>query len=114
MFNMRVIHHQIKEDYTPITTCMRCYKHAYHYTNQCSKHKGYSICSECGADGHTWFKCLNTTKKCINCTGPHRTLAYICPIRKAALEKAKQERKTIKTKTFSNAITASTLTSKIL
>lgn len=99
MFNMRVPHHQVKEqDYTPITTCMRCYAVDDHYTNKCPKPKEYVICSECSSTQHKWHQCDKRNKQqCINCSEPHRTLAYKCPVRKQAVEKAKEKKKATST-----------------
>lgn len=74
--------HQIKETYTQVITCMKCYKMEDHYTNQCTKPRDYKICSEYGELGHTWFTCLSKEKQCINCWDEHRTLAMRCPERK--------------------------------
>ena len=83
LFSMSIPHHQIKEEiFVNINTCMKCYVMEDHYTSQCPKPKEFQICSECGEDDHTWQRCKNETKKCINCKGDHRTLAMSCPQRK--------------------------------
>lgn len=105
LFSMRIPHHQIKEEeYTPVTSCMRCYEVGSHFTNQCEKPKDYTICSECGSQEHKWYDCTSSAKKCMNCKGPHRTLAYKCPLRKEAREKAKETKKSAGTKTYSSAV----------
>lgn len=110
MFDMRIPHHQIKEqDYTPISTCMRCYAVEDHFTNQCPKPKEYTICSECGSREHKWFDCKSGSKECINCSGPHRTLAYQCPHRKTAVASAKEKKKNSETKTYSAAVSSPSL-----
>ena len=48
-------------------------------------------CSECSAVGHRWTECKSQVKKCLNCQGPHRTLAMACPKKKEAI-KNKRER----------------------
>lgn len=111
MYNMRIPQHQIKEqDYTPVTTCMRCYALDSHYTNQCPKPKEYTICSECGSEEHKWFDCSSGRKQCVNCSGPHRTLAYKCPHRKQAVEKTKEMKKATETKSYSAAVSTHPIT----
>lgn len=109
MFNMRIPPHQVKEqEYTAIVRCMRCYAVDSHYTNKCPKPRDYIICSECGSNEHKWFQCDSGNKKeCVNCSGPHRTLAYKCPHRVQAVEKAKTLKKKPSTTTNSYAATAS-------
>lgn len=83
LFNMKVPEYNIKkEEYTEITTCMKCYKLDHHYTNKCPEDTNFKVCSECGSKDHTWRDCSGTEKKCINCNGQHRTLSYQCPKRK--------------------------------
>lgn len=104
LFNMRIPRHQIKEqDFTPINTCMRCYAIEDHYTSKCPKPKEYTICSDCGSKEHKWFQCTSQTQKCINCSEPHRTLAYKCPLRKKAVEAVKEKKKLASSKTYSQA-----------
>lgn len=96
MYHMRVPPHQIKqEEYVNLQTCMKCYKLEDHHTNQCPQNPDFKICSECGTEGHQYRTCNNQIKKCINCGGPHRTLAMKCPIRKKAI----QDKRMIKTNT---------------
>ncbi|MPC23854.1 hypothetical protein E2C01_016921 [Portunus trituberculatus] len=65
------------------------------YHQQMSKvKKEYTVCSECGSHEYTWKNCTNDTKKCINCSGPHRTLANKCPRRKEIKDHKRKERKT--------------------
>lgn len=93
MYHMRVPPHQIQqEEYINLQTCMRCYILEDHHTNQCPKLPDFKICSECGAEGHQYRTCNIQTKKCINCGGPHRTLAMKCPIRKKAIKEKRLTR----------------------
>ncbi|KAK4328010.1 hypothetical protein Pmani_001484 [Petrolisthes manimaculis] len=98
LFNMSIANHQIKrEKYTPITTCMRCYKIELHPTSQCPLPTTHQICSECGGQDHTWKTCTNTQKCCLNCGQSHRTLAMSCPNRKEAIkikERSQQQQQT--------------------
>lgn len=86
-FNMSIVQSNIKkEEYIPINTCMRCYAINSHFTSNCLKGEDYKACSKCGNEDHIWKNCHQTAKKCINCQGKHRTLAYECPVRKSARE----------------------------
>lgn len=81
------------EEYILITTCMRCYKVEDHYTKDCKNEEEYKICSECASVEHTWRVCNTDLKKCINCNGNHRTLAYNCPVKKKERKKNRHNRK---------------------
>lgn len=106
LFNTRVPPHQIqKEEYHELKNCLRCYAIEDHVAAQCPKPREYKICSECSEEDHTWRECNASQKKCINCGGEHRTLAYKCPQRKAALGRAKEKAKD-NAKTYSQAATA--------
>ena len=72
-----------QEHYTHIQICYKCYRFEHHTTRDCTKNT--DICSECGEEGHTHQTCNNTEKRCINCSGPHRTLAASCPYRKQTI-----------------------------
>lgn len=97
LFNMNIAYHQVKrEKYTPLLTCMRCYKIEQHPTSQCPQPPSYQICSECGGQDHTWKTCQNTQKCCLNCRQNHRTLAMSCPQRKEAIKKKENQEKTTK------------------
>lgn len=109
LFNMSIPPHQIEEeDYVEVTMCMRCYAMEDHYTNQCPKEKDYKICSECAEEGHHWYTCKKEQKKCINCRGNHRTLAYKCPDRKTIEKNKKNEKKARKERTYSNIASTNT------
>lgn len=84
---------------------MRCYKIEDRVASQCDKPRDHKVCSECAAEGHTWRECTSSAKRCINCGGDHRTLAFKCPLRKAALTKAKEESKN-KPTSYSQAASA--------
>lgn len=108
-FNMSIPHYNIKiEEFIPILTCMRCYAIENHPTNKCDKPKTYEICSECAETGHTWRTCHNTTKKCINCNEPHRTLAFKCKKRKEVIEQKRKQTPTNSNKTYSQTVNANT------
>lgn len=84
--------HQIEpEEFIPITPCWNCFKYN-HNVKDCPL-KETTFCSECAEMGHTFRQCNNPTKKCLNCDGPHRTLAAICPIRKTILKEKREEKK---------------------
>lgn len=103
MYHMRVPPHQIHQDeYVNLQTCMKCYKIEDHHTNQCPKSPDYQICSECGENGHQYRSCNRQQKKCINCGGPHRTLAMKCPLRKKELREKRNINK-VNTNSYSNA-----------
>ena len=94
MFYTRIPPHQIQqEEYLELKNCLRCYAIEDHVAAQCTKAKDYKICSECSEVGHFWRECESTQKKCINCKGDHRTLAFKCPLRKAAFSKARESAK---------------------
>jgi hypothetical protein len=76
------------EVFTNVLTCFRCYKHGSHETKDCKLPIDTKLCSECGSDSHYWRDCApNAVKKCLNCGGPHRTLAMMCPRKKEAINK---------------------------
>ena len=114
-FYMNIPAYNIKqEEFVNINTCLRCYVIEQHPTNQCHKDANYKICSECGEEGHTWRECTSTVKKCLNCNGPHRTLANKCPERKKILnEKLKVQREN-KSTTYSQAASSNTATQNII
>ncbi len=94
MFNIRVPPHRIqREEYVPITICMRCYALASHQTQDCSKPRENTVCSECSEEGHLFTTCPSSSKKCLNCGESHRTLAYKCLERRKAVATAKAEKK---------------------
>ena len=97
-FNMHIPHYNIKiEEFIHINTCMKCYQMEDHFTNQCPQPRDFKVCSECGRVGHTWRECREKTKQCVNCEGPHRTLANQCPERKKIRDEKKQKKEEQKT-----------------
>lgn len=110
MFNMSIPPHSIQEEeFIPIATCMRCYALNNHYTAQCTKDRTYKVCSECGEEGHKFNECTSTTKKCLNCSGPHRTLSYQCATRKEIIKQKKEENKTKSQNTYSTITTSNSM-----
>ena len=87
-----------KDNYTPIRTCFTCYTFEEHSTPQCPR-KDFKICSECAEEGHRWNDCRNTTMKCVNCSGNHRTLAMSCPVKKSKINEIKETQNNIQTRT---------------
>ena len=61
------------ERFVNIRQCMRCYSYS-HVTKKCNKPSDFVVCSECSSNEHRFKDCLNLTKKCLNCRGPHRSL----------------------------------------
>lgn len=105
-FNTRVPPHQVQqEEFHALKNCMRCYKIEEHVARDCDMPKEHKVCSECAAEGHTWRDCPSNVKKCLNCGGAHRTLAFKCPLRRAAVAKAKEEAKN-KPTSYSQAASA--------
>ncbi|MPD03979.1 hypothetical protein E2C01_099642 [Portunus trituberculatus] len=73
-----------------------------HTTNKCTMPETHTVCSECASDKHTWKTCTASTKKCLNCHGPHRTLANKCPMMKKIKEDKRKQNKN-NGKTYSQA-----------
>ena len=91
MFHMLVTPDQMaRDDFINILTCFKCYALESHPTKNCQETK--ILCSECGQEGHRWSECRNPTKMCLNCKGPHRTLAMACPIKKDLINKKRTEK----------------------
>ena len=91
LFNMRVSPDQLKREvFVPLLACFVCFKYEEHPTHQCPE-KGRALrCSECAEEGHGWRDCRAGFKKCVNCGGPHRTMAMACPVKKRAIEEKKK------------------------
>ena len=95
MFSMRVAPDQIKKEvFVPLRTCFTCYKFESHSTYECPEKDKTPKCSECAAVGHTWRSCSSSFKCCLNCGGPHRTLAMACPVKKGFIEKKRRSMNT--------------------
>lgn len=91
MFHVAVTKEQIeREVYTNIQMCFICYELESHTSRDCPK-KDTKVCSECGKDGHTFRECEETTKQCLNCKGPHRTMAMSCPKKKELIKEKKEK-----------------------
>ncbi|KAF9756170.1 hypothetical protein NGRA_3295 [Nosema granulosis] len=92
LFHCKITPSQIKrEEYIDILMCFKCYKIENHTTKDCPT-PDIVVCSECTGD-HDYRNCPSLTKKCINCKGPHRTMAMSCPAKKEAIKgkKAREE-----------------------
>ena len=70
-----------RETYVSLQLCFKCYKYENHQTNECPE-GNIQWCSECGAHDHNYRECRSTNKQCLNCKGPHRTMAMACPVKK--------------------------------
>lgn len=63
----------------PLLQCFTCYKFN-HSSGSC---KSQQLCSIC-AGQHSFKECINQENlKCINCSGPHAAVAYVCPVKSA-------------------------------
>lgn len=90
----KIPNHQIEEEeFVPITPCWICYKYTHTVRNCPEKDNNVKYCSECAQNTHTYKECMNRqTPKCLNCEGPHRTLAATCPVRKELIKEAKKSK----------------------
>ena len=89
-FNTKIADHQIEtEKHTDIRICFHCYKLEDHSSEQCPN-KNVIVCSEC-AGNHSFKECTSRTKKCLNCHGPHRTMAMACPLKKEIIKRKRRE-----------------------
>lgn len=107
LFHCKISPSQIKkEEYIDVLMCFKCYKLEEHATKDCPRPL-LVICSECAGD-HDYRDCKSLTKKCINCKGPHRTMAMSCPAKKTAIadKKAREEheKKTNQEKTYAGIV----------
>ncbi|KAF2349536.1 hypothetical protein FHG87_019708 [Trinorchestia longiramus] len=81
MFDTKITPQQYKQEkYTHILICYKCYKLEDHAALQCTSPTQHR--SECSSKEHTYQQYTNLLKQCLNCQGPHRTLAANCPCRK--------------------------------
>ena len=102
LFNLSIPPSNIaQKEYINLIACYKCYTIEDHQAATCNKPKEYKICSICAMTGHTFKQCTSNTKKCINCGGPHSTLAMSCPDRKRIIRERK--RNSINQKTYSAA-----------
>ena len=60
--------------------------------------KGEVFCSEYAASGHNYRDCKSINKNCLNCGGPHRTMAMACPTKKQKMKEKEQEKQAAETK----------------
>ena len=61
----------------------------WHHSKHCTS--TIDICSECAVTGHRHTECRVSFKKCINCSGPHKTTAPQCPKRKQEAQNIRQK-----------------------
>ena len=95
MFLIHISHHVIKrDDFIELTTCFNCFAINKHFKNECPEERRV-ICSKCGAN-HFYKECNATPDQysCVNCKGNHSTLSSSCPLRKAAIKRIRNERRT--------------------
>ena len=78
------------EQYIDILMCFRCYKLEEHSTNNCPT-PNQIICSECTGN-HSFKDCTSQIKKCVNCLGPHRTMAMMCPLKKKLIKEKREQK----------------------
>ena len=93
------------EDYIHLTMCYKCYCYNDHNSSNCPKSSEYKICSLCSSTDHTYKQCSAQEKQCINCGGPHSTLAMSCPHRKKLI---KEKRQKTSTKSYATATKSDT------
>ena len=76
-FYTRISPHQIKrEEYISLQLCFKCYKYESHNTQECPE----------GEIKHTFKECNSEIKKCVNCSGLHRTMVMACPYKKKIIQ----------------------------
>lgn len=108
LFNVAITSSQIeRETFTNVQMCFVCYRMEQHQTKECP-HRNIKVCSECAEEGHRYTECKNTTKKCINCNGDHRTMAMSCPMKKQKIKDKKeikaQEKEIKETETYAKIV----------
>ena len=113
LFHVRVPPYNISIDsFIEVPMCMSCYKMNEHATRNCPTATTI-VCSECSEEGHRWTDCKANTKKCLNCSGDHRTTAPQCPMRKQEVNKIRHHTSTNKTRngtSYSEALRSTTPT----
>ena len=93
-----------KEMFVKLTPCYNCYSFD-HKTQSCEINK-QSICAFCAKTGHSQSNCTETTLKCINCEGKHKTLASVCPVRKRLIkERGKDVRERCRSRSRARQVT---------
>ena len=105
LFSLSIPGHNIKKDvYIRLTNCYNCFAMNDHPTNECP-HGNKTICSKCSSTNHKHDKCtIDTNFTCVNCSGPHHTLAMKCPIRKKLQHDIR--RKMASTDSYAKVVTA--------
>ena len=89
-FSTRITPNQMeKERHTDVLMCFTCFMIEDHISANCPT-PNKVICSECSGS-HFFKDCQSETKKCLNCHGPHRTMAMACPKKKEAIKKKREE-----------------------
>ena len=78
-----------KEIFVKLTHFYNCYSYE-NKTQSCEINK-QSICAFCAKKGHTQNNCTESTPKCINCEGKHKTLASVCPVRKRLIKERSKD-----------------------
>ena len=92
-FNTKIASHQIEKEelVTDILICFNCYKLEDHTSANCPT-KETIVCSECTGN-HNFKECRSEYKKCLNCGGPHRTMAMACPKEKEIIKQKRNQAK---------------------
>ena len=91
IFHTRIAPNQIeKEFFVDILMCFNCFALDNHTTEKCPNKNNPVICSECTGN-HNFEDCTSITKRCVNCGGPHRTMAMKCPKKKEIAKKKRIE-----------------------
>lgn len=82
----------VQEAFVRLTPCTACFN--YHHIRKECPHKDRPRCNKCAGYNHVRKNCRSNFVKCLNCEGPHETLAKECEIRKRIIkERSKDERK---------------------
>ena len=93
-----------KEIFVKLTPCYNCYSYD-HKTQACEMEK-QSICAFCAKKGHSQNSCTESSPKCINCDGKHKTLASVCPVRKRIIkERSKDVRERSRSRSRARQVT---------
>ena len=101
-----------KEIFIRLTPCYNCYGYD-HKTQSCPKDKQI-LCANCGQTGHHQNVCSSENPKCVNCNGPHKTLAAVCPVRKDLIKsRGKQVRDRSRSRSMARATYASSITNNV-
>ena len=74
------------DEYINLIMCYKCYSYNDHLSSMCPKPSDFKICSLCSRTDHTYKQCPSAAKECVNCGGPHSTLALSCPYRRKIIK----------------------------